>query len=286
MSKKILTRVDENGNATVMLNRPEKHNAFDPEMVHALSAALAEMGSDRNVRALVLVGAGESFCAGADIEHMKKSASFSKQQNYEAALQSARMLHALYTVPKPTIACVRGAVRGGGCGLVAACDIAIASRTATFRLSEVKLGIIPAMISPYVIEAIGARMARRYMMTGEEFDCAEAYRIGLVHDIAEEEEINAKIGDLLTHLYSSGPQALAAVKELIPVSASAAIGEKIVAETARRIADIRATPEAQEGLGAFLQKRKPAWSTPGGRSGRSRKQSARPEPSTRRSRKR
>jgi methylglutaconyl-CoA hydratase len=211
------------------------------------------------VRAVVLVGAGSSFCAGADIAHMKKSATFTKKQNYEAALQSARMLYTLYSLEKPTIACVRGAVRGGGCGLVAACDIAVGARTATFRLSEVKLGIIPSMISPYVIEAIGSRMARRYMLTGEEFDCAEAYRIGLVHDIAEDEHLNAKIGELLAHLYTSGPQALRAVKRLIPVSARADIDEKLVAETSRRIADIRATPEAQEGLAAFLQKRKPAW---------------------------
>src|SRR3954464_6758057 len=205
MADKVLTRIDENGNATVMLNRPEVHNAFDPEMVEALTETFENLGGRAEVRAIVLVGAGASFCAGADIGHMKKSATFTKKQNYEAALQSARMLHALYTMPKPTIACVRGAVRGGGCGLVAACDVALAGRSATFRLSEVKLGIIPAMISPYVIEAIGTRMPRRYMLTGEEFDCAEAYRIGLVHDIAEEEHLNAKIGALRGHLHTSRP---------------------------------------------------------------------------------
>ena len=262
MTEKIITRVDEHGNATVMLNRPDVHNAFDPEMVEALTDALRAIAKDPDVRAAVLVGAGTSFCAGADIAHMKKSATFSKKQNYEAALQSANMLHTLYTLPKPTIACVRGAVRGGGCGLVAACDIAIAGRTATFRLSETKLGIIPAMISPYVIEAIGSRMSRRYMLTGEEFDCAEAYRIGLVHDIAEEDDVFGKIGYILSELYSSGPQALAAVKELIPFAASASIGEKLVADTSRRIAEIRATDEAQEGLAAFLEKRKPQWCEP------------------------
>jgi methylglutaconyl-CoA hydratase len=262
MTDKIITRIDEDGNATVMLNRPEVHNAFDPEMVEALTAALETLGADEKVRAVVLVGAGTSFCAGADIGHMKKSATFTKKQNYEAALESAHMLHTLYSIPKPTVACVRGAVRGGGCGLVAACDIAVASRTATFRLSEVKLGIIPAMISPYVIEAIGARLAHRYMLTGEEFDSAEAYRIGLVHDIAEEEHLNAKIGGLLAHLYTSGPNAVSAIKQLIPISARAAIDKDIIAETSRRIADIRATPEAQEGLSAFLEKRKPSWIEP------------------------
>jgi methylglutaconyl-CoA hydratase len=261
-TQKIVTRTDEHGNATVMLNRPEVHNAFDPEMVDALTAALKKLGKDEAVRAVVLVGAGQSFCAGADIGHMKASAKFSKKQNFEAAQQSAEMLHTLYTLPKPTIACVKGAVRGGGCGLVAACDIAVASRTATFRLTEVKLGIIPSMISPYVIRAIGSRMAHRYMLTGEEFDSAEAFRMHLVHDIAEEEEVGGKIGALLGALYSSGPQAMAAVKELIPYAAAATIDEALVAETSRRIADIRATPEAQEGLSAFLEKRRPAWSEP------------------------
>jgi methylglutaconyl-CoA hydratase len=266
MANKVLTGIDENGNATVMLNRPEVHNAFDPEMVDGLITTLAKLGSQKDVRSVVLVGAGESFCAGADIGHMKKSATFSKKQNYEVALQSARMLHTLYTLPKPTIACVRGAVRGGGCGLVSACDIAVASRTATFRLSEVKLGIIPAMISPYVIEAIGSRMSHRYMLTGEEFDCAEAFRIGLVHDIAEDEYLNAKVGELLAHLYTSGPNAMAAVKTLIPVSGKAAIGEGIMRATAQLIADLRATPEAQEGLSAFLEKRRAKWTTPQERS--------------------
>jgi methylglutaconyl-CoA hydratase len=259
---KIITHIDDHGNATVMLNRPEVHNAFDPEMVEQLTAALVEVGSDAAVRAVVLVGAGDTFCAGADIGHMRKSAAYSKKQNYEAALQSARMLRTLYTLSKPTIACVRGPVRGGGCGLVAACDIAVASRTATFRFTEVKLGIIPAMISPYVIRAIGTRMAQRYMLTAEEFDCAEAFRIGLVHDIAEDDALNARIGALLAHLYSNGPNALGAVKQLIPLGAKAALNDAMVEETSRRIAEIRATPEAQEGLSAFLEKRKPSWVEP------------------------
>jgi len=262
MTDKVLTRIDEDGNATVLLNRPEVHNAFDPEMVEALTTALGILERDDDVRAVVLVGAGPSFSAGADIGHMKKSATFSRKQNYEAALQTARMLQALHTMKKPTVACIRGAVRGGGCGLVAACDIAIAARTATFRLSEVKLGIIPAMISPYVIAAMGDRMAHRYMLTGEEFDAAEAYRIGFIHDIVEEEELNARVGSLLAHLYSSGPKALVAVKELIARVAQAPIGDEIIEETSRRIAEIRATPEAQEGLSAFLEKRKAAWLAP------------------------
>lgn len=262
MTDKVLTRIDDDGNATVLLNRPDVHNAFDPEMVEGLTNALDLIEKDAGVRAVVLLGAGPSFSAGADIAHMKKSAGFSRKQNYEAALATARMLHKLHNLKKPTIACVRGAVRGGGCGLVAACDIAIAARTATFRLTEVKLGIIPAMISPYVVSAMGSRMAHRYMITGEEFDAPEAYRIGFIHDICEDEELNARVGTLLAHLYSSGPKAVLAVKELIPLVANAAIDERMIAETSRRIAELRATPEAQEGLSAFLEKRKTSWSSP------------------------
>lgn len=259
MTNKVRTHVDENGTATLLLNRPEVHNAFDPEMVDQLTGALEEIAASDEVRSVVLMGAGESFCAGADIAHMKASASYTKKQNYAHAERSARMFQALYTLDKPTVACVRGAVRGGGCGLVAACDIAIASRLATFRLSEVKLGIIPAMISPYVIAAIGERMARRYMLTGEEMDSADAYRIGLVHDIVEEDELLPRVSTILAQLYSSGPRAMAAVKALIPLATHSAIDERLVAATSRRIADIRATPEAQEGLAAFLEKRKPSW---------------------------
>ncbi len=259
MSNEVITRVDADGNATVMLNRPEVHNAFDPLMTRLLTAALEKLDADPKVRAVVLLGAGKSFCAGADIGHMKASAKFSRAQNYKSAQESARMFHTLYNLSKPTIACIHGAVRGGGIGLVAACDIAIAARSATFRLSEVKIGVIPSMISPYVIAAIGERQSRRYFITGEEFDAAEAWRIGLIHDIAEEESLNGTVGAMLAQLYSSGPKAMAAAKQLIGLSAHADIDKKILDETSRRIADIRATPEGQEGLSAFLEKRKPHW---------------------------
>lgn len=259
MNERILLEIDEQGHAALTLNRPQVHNAFDPEMAEALTAALARLNGDPGVRAVVLRGAGKNFCAGADIEHMKKSATFSAEENHQAARQSARMFHALFTLAKPTIACVHGAVRGGGCGLVAACDIAVAARASTFRLSEVKIGVIPAMISPYVIAAIGSRMAHRYMLTGEEFDAAEANRMGLVHEVVDEDELETRVDALLAQLRTSGPNAIAAIKALIPVSAHATIGADIVEETARRIAAVRATPEAQEGLSAFLEKRKPSW---------------------------
>jgi methylglutaconyl-CoA hydratase len=262
MSQKVLSQIDADGNATVMLNRPEVHNAFDPEMVDALTSTLRKLESNDKVRAIVLTGAGKSFSAGADIEHMKKTAKFSRAQNLENARATAMMLQTLYALEKPTIACVRGAVRGGGVGLVSACDIAIAERGATFRLSEVKLGIVPAMISPFVIRAIGRRHAHRYMLSGEEFDAAEAYRIGLLHDICEEPELNAVVGRMLANLYSSGPRAVVAIKKLIPEVAASRIDDALMDRVSGRIADIRTTPEAQEGLSAFLEKRKTAWSTP------------------------
>jgi len=262
MSQKIISQIDADGNATVMLNRAEVHNAFDPEMVDAFTATLRKLEATPRVRAIVVTGAGKNFCAGADIEHMKRSARFSREQNLQNARATALMLHTLYTLEKPTIACVRGAARGGGVGLVAACDIAIAERGATFRLSEVKLGIIPAMISPYVVAAMGRHHAHRYLLSGEEFDSAEAFRIGLVHDICEEPELNALVGRMLAHLYSSGPNAVVAIKKLIPQVAGSRIDEALLEITAQRIAEIRTTPEAQEGLSAFLEKRKASWVTP------------------------
>ena len=262
MSQKVLAQIDADGNATVMLNRPDVHNAFDPEMVDMLTAALKKLESNDKVRAVVLTGAGKNFCAGADIEHMKLTAKLSRSQNLENARATSLMLKTLHGLQKPTIACVRGAARGGGVGLIAACDIAIASREATFRLSEVKLGIIPAMISPYVAAAIGPRYSHRYMLSGEEFDSAEAYRIGLVHDICEETELTALVGRMLARLYSSGPAAVVAIKQLIPEIAGARIDGDLMEKVSQRIADIRATPEAQEGLSAFLEKRKAAWVAP------------------------
>lgn len=261
-SSRVLTQTDSYGNITVTLNRPDVHNAFDPEMVAALTKTLEGIAADDSIRAVVISGAGRSFCAGADIAHMRKSAKFTKAENQRNAAESARMFHLLYSLNKPTIAAVHGAVRGGGCGIVAACDIAIAARTATFRLSEVKIGIIPSMISPYVIAAMGQRHARRYMLSGEEFDCAEAWRTGLVHDLVEEEHLAARVGEMLGQLYTSGPRAMHAVKQMIPRSAHSLIGPEIVRQTAEGIAELRTTPEAQEGLTAFLEKRKPSWTEP------------------------
>lgn len=262
MAQKILSQVDADGNATVMLNRPEVHNAFDPEMVDLLTSTLKKLEANDKVRAVVLIGAGKNFCAGADIAYMKKTAAFSREKNLENARATSLMLQTLHQLGKPTIACVQGAARGGGVGLISACDIAIAERGATFRLSEVKLGIIPAMISPFVVRAIGERYAHRYMLSGEEFDSAEAYRIGLIHELCESEHLNTYVGHMLTHLYTSGPLATVAIKKLIPEVAGARVDDKLMEMVSQRIAGIRATAEAQEGLSAFLEKRKTAWSTP------------------------
>ena len=262
MTQKVLAQVDNDGNATVALNRPEVHNALDPEMGTQLITALKKLEADPKVRAVVLMGQGKSFCAGADIAHMRETAKFTKEQNRKAAAAQAQVYHTLYTLKKPTIARVHGAVRGGGVGLVAACDIAIGSRDATFRLSEVRLGIVPAMISPYVVAAIGERHSRRYFLSGEEFDSAEAFRIGLLHDLVELDVLNAAIGHMLSQLYCGGPNAIVAAKQQIGKVAHAGITDAVVEDTARTIADIRATAEAQEGLGAFLEKRKAAWIEP------------------------
>ncbi len=259
MAEKILLDIDDEGNATVALNRPEAHNAFDPEMGAELILALEQLEADPRVRAVVIMGRGKSFCAGADIDHMRRSAKFTKEQNYKDALEMAQMFYKLYGLKKVTVARVRGAVRGGGLGLVAACDIAIGSRDATFRLSEVRLGIIPAVISPYIVSAIGERQARRYFLSGEEFDALEAHRIGLLHEVVESENLDASVRRVLADLHCAGPQAVLAAKEQVRKVTRAGIDETIIEDTVRAIADIRATGEAQEGLGAFLEKRAPQW---------------------------
>ena len=260
--QKVLTQVDQDGNATVALNRPKSHNALDPETGAQLTAALKELEANPKVRAVVLMGQGPSFCSGTDMDRIGKSASGTKEQNYKAAHQMALMCRTLYALAKPTIACVHGAVRGSGVGLVAACDIAIGSRDSTFRLPEVRLGIAPAVISPYVVAAIGERYARRYFLSGEEFDAGEAFRIGLLHDIVEADELKPAVGRMLANLYCGGPNAIVAAKCLIGSVAHAAMADDMVENTARIFAEIRATSEAEEGLAAFLEKRAAAWVAP------------------------
>jgi methylglutaconyl-CoA hydratase len=251
--------------ATVTLNRPEIHNAFDETLIAKLTAAFVALDDDPGVRVVVLAGAGKSFCAGADLNWMKRMAGFGHDENLADAHALAAMLRALYALSKPTIARVTGAAYGGGVGLVAACDIAIAVPEATFALSEAKLGLIPATIGPYVIEAIGVRMARRYFLTAERFDAAQAQRIGLLHEVVAAEAIGARIDALIGTLKAASPAAQLECKALIRGVAHRPIDADVIAGTAEHIAAVRASPEGREGVAAFLGKRAPAWTERGSR---------------------
>ncbi len=253
----VLTSIEDRV-ASVTLNRPKLHNAFDDGMIAALTTTLSAVGDDPAVRAVVLRGAGKSFCAGGDLAWMRRMAGYGREENLADARALSELMHVLDTLPKPTIAVVHGAAYGGGVGLVACCDIAVASMGARFCLSEVKLGLIPAAISPYVVAAMGARAARRYFLTAEVFDAAEAQRTGLVHAVADEDRLDALVADLLTALSKGGPAAQAAAKRLIADLAHRP-PEELRDETARRIAEIRASDEGREGVSAFLEKRPAAW---------------------------
>src|SRR6478735_5533180 len=248
-----------NGVATVTLNRPEIHNAFDETLIATLTETFVMLDDDRDVRVVVLAGAGRSFCAGADLNWMKRMAAFGDAENLRDATALAAMLRALHALSKPTIARVHGAAYGGGVGLIAACDIAIAVPEATFALTEAKLGLIPATIGPYVIEAIGARQARRFFLTAERFGAAEALRIGLVHEVAALPQLDTRIGDLVGALRVAGPSAQLECKALIRGVAHRPIDADVISGTAGHIAAVRASPEGKEGVAAFLGKRRPAW---------------------------
>lgn len=252
------------GIALVWLNRPEVRNAFNETMIAELADAFRKVDADASVRAMVLAGHGPAFCAGGDLNWMKKTAGYTFEQNHEDAHALARMLHTLHTMGKPTIARVHGPAFAGGMGLVAACDIAVAAHGAEFCLSEVKIGLIPATISPYVIAAMGERSAYRYMLTAERFTAAEAYRIGFVQEICIDEELDAAVNALLGHLVAGGPAAQAATKDLIRSVAGRPITDDLIGDTATRIAAARASDEGKEGVRSFLEKRKPAWAAGAG----------------------
>ncbi len=247
--------------AFVALARPEVHNAFDDALIAELTRTLETLDRDASVRAVVLLGRGRSFCAGADLNWMKRMAGFGRAENLADAAALAAMLRTLHRLSKPTIARVHGSVFGGGVGLVACCDIAFAAHDAIFSLSEAKLGLIPATIGPYVVEAMGARHARRYFLSAERFTATEALRIGLVHDSCPGEELDGRINDLLGALLVAGPRAQAEAKALIRAVAQHPIDDAVIADTAARIARVRGSPEGREGVAAFLEKRSPAWVT-------------------------
>lgn len=259
----VLSEVRE-GVGYLSLSRPERHNAFNAEIIAALTQACRALGANPAVRVVVLAarGQGASFCAGADLEWMKAAAAQDDQANLHDARQLAAMLQALANLPQPVIACVQGAAYGGGVGLIAACDMAIATQESVFALSEVRLGLIPATISPYVIAAIGARQARRYMLTAERFSAHEAQAMGLVHEVVTDAAaLDARLQVWLRQLLANGPQAMVACKQLISTVSSQPLSDALLEETAQRIATIRATDEAQEGLAAFFERRKPRWQT-------------------------
>jgi methylglutaconyl-CoA hydratase len=250
------------GVARVTLNRPEVRNAFDDALIASLTRAFREVESDHSVRALVLAGNGPAFCAGADLNWMKRMAGYGYEENLADAQALATMLATLDRMPKPTIARVHGPAFAGGTGLVAACDIAVGTPEAKFCFSEAKLGLSPATISPYVIGAIGERMARRYFLTAEVFDAEEAYRIGMLSLLVQQEELDSTIEDLLKHLLAGGPESHAKIKDLIRTVTHRPVDDALGAETAKRIAEIRVSPEGREGIASFLEKRKAAWCSP------------------------
>ena len=256
----VSTVIDERGVATVTLDNPEKHNAFDDTIIRQLTEAFTAVDADSGVRVMVLASNGKSFSAGGDLGWMKRMARYTHEENLADSQALAEMLRSLNFMSKPTIARVQGAAFGGAVGLVSCCDMAVASTAAKFSLSEVKIGLIPATISPYVVAAIGNRAARRYFNTAERFSAERARELGLVSElVADESELDEAVEAMVQALLGNSPAAVAASKSLIFDVADRVIDEDLIEMTCQRIADIRASAEGQEGLSAFLEKRKPAW---------------------------
>lgn len=258
---KVLFDIDNRGVATVTLNQPEIHNAFDDKLIAQLTNIFKQINQNKDIRVMVLAAAGKSFSAGADLNWMRRMASYSYEQNLADANALAQMFFILNTIDKPTIARVQGAAFGGAVGLVACCDMAIGSKLSKFCLSEVKLGLIPATISPYVIDAIGARMARRYFTTAEVFSARRARRIGLLSEAVVEEELDRTIENLIEHILKNSPAAIREAKQLIFDVQNKAVSDDILAKTSEKIAELRVSEQGQEGLNAFLQKRRANWVT-------------------------
>jgi methylglutaconyl-CoA hydratase len=245
--------------ATITLNRPQLRNAFNETAIEDITMAFDEVNQDADVRAIVLAANGPAFCAGADLNWMKKMAGYSFEENEADALRLADMLRTIYFSPKPTVARVQGDCYAGGMGLVAACDIVVVADGVNFCLSEVKLGLIPATISPYVIKAMGDQAARRYFLTAERFDAAQAHRLGLAHEVVAMDALDATVAAITAALVNNSPNAVREAKKLVRDIAGLPIDDPLLADTAGRIAAIRASSEGKEGVAAFLEKRKPAW---------------------------
>lgn len=256
---RVITDIDDLGVARVRLNNPDKHNAFDDQIIDELTEAFVAIADNSNVRVMVLGSEGKSFSAGADLEWMKRMASYSYDENLRDASALALMLKTLNEIPQPTIARVQGAAFGGAVGLVSCCDMAVAASAASFSLSEVKIGLVPATISPYVIAAIGQRAVRRYFVTAERFDAHRAMEIGLVNEVVDAEQLDQEIDRLIDALLANGPEAILAAKRLVFDIAGKPIDQQLIDSTCETIAAIRVSEQGQEGLQAFLEKRKPHW---------------------------
>ena len=254
--------VFSNAVACVTINRPDMRNAFNAELIADITRAFTDIGQRDDVRCIVLAANGTAFCAGADLSWMRSTADYTREQNLADAGRLAAMMRTVYECPKPTIAKIQGDVYAGGTGLVAACDMAVCVDTANFCLSEVKLGLVPSTISPYVLRAMGARAAHRYFLTAERFSAAEALRIGFVHEVVAIDGLDAKVAELSTALVNAGPQAVKLCKKLVQDVAGHDVTPELVNMTVASIADVRVSAEGREGLQSFLQKRKPNWLLP------------------------
>lgn len=244
--------------AWVRLNRPEVHNAFNPVMMSELISVFEGIRKHEEIRVAVMTGQGKSFCAGADLNWMREIIDYSFEQNLEESKLLAELHYKIFTLPKPTIAMVNGAAIGGGTGLLSVCDFALSSDQAKFGLSEVKIGLVPAVISPYVVRKIGESTARQYFLTGRRISAAKACEIGLVNEVVAHEQLESKVEDLIQVLLTCGPEAIACCKELLFAIPRMGL-EEAKHYTARMIAELRISDEGQEGIAAFLEKRKPAW---------------------------
>lgn len=256
---RVITDIDDLGVARVRLNNPDKHNAFDDQMIGQLTEAFIAIADNSNVRIMVLGSEGKSFSAGADLEWMKRMASYSYDENLRDASALALMLKTLNEIPQPTIARIQGPAFGGAVGLVSCCDMAVAASAASFSLSEVKIGLVPATISPYVIAAIGQRAARRYFITAECFDAHRALQLGLVNEVVDAEQLDQEIDRLINTLLANGPEAVTGAKQLVFDVAGKPIDQQLIDATCETIAAIRVSEQGQEGLQAFLERRKPQW---------------------------
>ncbi len=259
MAYETLSLVVDGKCATISLNRPDVRNAFNETTIAEITAVFREVGAMEDVRAVVLAANGPAFCAGADLNWMKKMAGYLHAENQADAMQLAEMLRTIYLCPKPVVAQVQGDCYAGGMGLVAACDIVVAVADANFCLSEVKLGLIPATISPYVIKAMGEQAARRYFITAERFSAAEAHRIGMVHELTDSAGLAERVAGIVKALVSNSPNAVKQAKALVREVVDLPVTDALLRDTAERIAQIRSSNEGREGVASFLEKRKPVW---------------------------